>query len=89
MDIMPGAIVWAKIKGAPFWPAKVERVYGLKNQMVEVYWFNNYKRTKMCRASCVSFLANFDRFRPNFDKHIGLEPAAKEAIIYMGSQMRR
>lgn len=43
----------------------------------------------MCRSSCVSFLANFDRFRPNFDKHIGLEPAAKEAIIYMGSQMRR
>lgn len=89
MDLMPGDIVWAKIKGYPYWPAKIERIFGAKNQMVEVFWFNNYKRTKMCRASCMSFLSNFDRFRSSFNNYIGLEPAAKEAIIYLGSQMHK
>lgn len=89
MEFVPGDIVWAKIKGYPHWPAKVERVYGVKNQMVEVFWFNNYKRTRMNKGQLLNFLTNFDRFRPDFVNHIGLEPAAKEAILYLGSQMNK
>lgn len=36
-----GDVVWAKIGGYPYWPCKVERIYGVRNQMVEVFWSND------------------------------------------------
>lgn len=79
--------MWAKIRGSPFWPAKILKIYGVRNQMVEVLWFNDYRKTKIHKAQLNKFHSNFEVHAENFDKHIGLKTAAKEALIFlMGSR---
>lgn len=77
-----GDIVWAKLSRAPYWPAKIERVYGIKNQMIEVVWFNEYRRSKIHKGQAEDFLLNFKKHVPKFNDFVGLETAAKEATIY-------
>lgn len=81
--------MWAKIKGHPYWPAKFERIYGQKNQMVEVYWMNDYRRTKFFRTQLKKFYKHFDEFKENFSKYIGLETAARAAIIYLANRNQK
>lgn len=84
-DFVVGDIVWAKIRGHPFWPAKIENMYGVKNHMCEILWFNDHRRTKVHKATLKFFLPNFDTHKKEFANHIGLETAAKEAVIYATS----
>lgn len=81
-DFAIGEVCWARIRGHPFWPAKIERIYGKSNQMVEVWWFNDYRRTRMLKAHLKPFLSNYDELKKTFENHIGLETAVKEAVIY-------
>lgn len=87
IDFMPGEVVWAKLRGHPMWPAKIDRIYGTKNQMTEVIWFNDYRRSKLLKSQLCKFHANFDEMSKHFEKHVGLETAAKEALIYVMSTM--
>lgn len=82
IDFQVNDIVWVKLKGSPFWPAKIERIYGQRNQMLEVFWFNDYRRSKVNKGQAQPFLRNFRKHAKSFNHHIGLEAAAKEAILY-------
>lgn len=87
IDFKVGDVVWAKIRGCPFWPAKIERIYGVKLQMIEILWFNDYRRSKVYRTQIESFLPNFRKNSKFFKEKVGLETAAKEAVLYMTSKM--
>lgn len=82
MDFKVGEVIWAKMRGYPAWPAKIERIYGANHQMVEIFWFNDYRRSKILKAQCSKFHSEFETNSKIFNKHIGLETAAKEAMIY-------
>lgn len=84
IDFAIGEIVWAKIRGFPHWPAKVIAIPN--DRMVLVVWFNDYRVTKIYRTQLFKFLKHFDEFAKKFDKHIGLESAAKEALICYGQK---
>lgn len=43
-----GDVVWAKIKESPHWPAKITAF--TSQRMIEVHWFNDYRRTKIYRT---------------------------------------
>lgn len=79
--------VWAKISGHPNWPAKVEQIYGCRLQMAEILWFNDYRRSKVYKSQLQRFLPNEEQHSKLFDGHIGLETAAKEAMLYIASKM--
>lgn len=85
-DFLAGDIVWTKLRGYPAWPSRIERIYGEKNQMAEVWWFNDYRRSKVYKSQLQSFLRNFKANSNAFKHHIGLETAAKEAMMYIGSK---
>lgn len=76
-------IVWAKIKGFPHWPATVEKIYGKTNQMAEIFWLNDYRRSKILKTQMFKFVKNFDMYAKDYDKYIGLETAVKEAMILL------
>lgn len=78
-------IVWAKIKGYPHWPARIKGFSG-NGRMVLVYWFNDYRTTKIYRTQLFKFLENFDEFAKKFDQTIGLKTAAQEALIIFGQR---
>lgn len=82
IDFRIGDVIWAKLKGSPYWPAKVERIYGAKNQMMEVLWFNDCRRSKIFKTQGECFLKNFEKNSKFFKTHIGLETAAKEAVMF-------
>lgn len=71
-------IIWAKIKGSPEWPAKIVDFPSAK--MALVVWFNDNRKTKVYRTQLYKFLINYDKFSVNFEKHIGLKTAAREAL---------
>lgn len=89
VDFRVGDVVWAKISRYPHWPAKIERIYGVRNRMVELLWINDYRRTKVYKTQLQDFLKNFDSHREMFLKHVGLEAAAKEAMIYIGCMRKK
>lgn len=85
IDFKIGEIVWAKIKGFPHWPAEIVTFHS--NKMLEVVWFNDYRKTKLYKTQLFKFLTNFETFSTNFDNAVGLQTAAKEAMIsYMSKQ---
>lgn len=84
IDFKIGEIVWAKIKGFPHWPCVIRAFH--KNMAI-VFWFNDYRQTKIYRTQLFKFLPNFDTFSKLFSQKIGLETAAKEALIAYGQQM--
>lgn len=79
-------IVWAKLGHFPSWPCKIERLYGIRNQMVEVLWFNDFRRSKMHVAMIYKFFDKFQEFSKDADLRVGLNRAIKEAIIYEASR---
>lgn len=78
-----GEVVWAKMRGYPCWPAKVENIYGARMHMARVYWFNDYRKSPMHIGALSKFFVNFTEFAKHKDSHIGLETAIKEALIYL------
>lgn len=77
-DFKLNEIVWAKIKGSPEWPAQI--INFPTSKMALVVWFNDNRKTKVYRTQLYKFLSNYDKFSANFDKHIGLKTAAREAL---------
>lgn len=78
-------IIWARIRGHPYWPAKVVRIYGVRLQMLEILWLNDYRRSKINKGQAKKFLTHFREYAAGFNKHVGLETAAKEGMIYIAS----
>lgn len=76
-------VVWCKIKGFVHWPARIERIeiVGGKQCFI-VFWFNDYRTSKVFGGQLFKFLPNFQKYSANFKGKIGLETAAKEAVIY-------
>lgn len=75
-------IVWCRIKGSCHWPARVERITSTLNGnlMYEVFWYNDYRRSKVGRLQIFKFLENFERFAVKFNDVVGLKTAAFEAM---------
>lgn len=82
-DFIVGDIVWAKIKGHSHWPAKLTAQ--TSRLMVEVLWFNEYRRTKVYRSQLFEFIKNCEKFSGKFDSVIGLRTAVKEAMVCFGN----
>lgn len=78
--------VWVKIRGHPTWPAKIEKFHYGRTLMVDVFWFNDYRRTKVFGSQLQNFLLNLQTYKHTFQNHIGLETAVKEAMIYLTSK---
>lgn len=79
-----GEIVWAKIKGFPHWPCMIK---SFDKRMILVEWFNDYRCTKVFKSQLFKFLPNFDSFSKGFSQRIGLETAAREALVACGQKM--
>lgn len=79
-------IVWVKIRGFPTWPARVERFYYGRVLMVDVYWLNDYRRTKVFGSQLQNFHSHFQTYKHTFQDHVGLETAVKEALIHLMSK---
>lgn len=86
IDFAVGDVVWAKFKGFPHWPARITAF--TSKLMVEVFWFNDYRRTRIYRTQLFTFLPHFEEFSLKFDDHIGLRTAAREAMIYFGNSLQ-
>lgn len=86
IDFCIGEVVWAKIRGYPGWPARIESIYGDKRQTFRVYWFNDYRTSNIYRSQIYKFHLNFEQFSKPFDSHIGLETAAREALMYLAKK---
>lgn len=84
LDFQIGEVVWAKIKGFPHWPCTIKSFH---KKMVLVVWFNDYRCTKVFKSQLFKFLQNFDLFSKSFNQRIGLETAAREALIAYGQSM--
>lgn len=82
-DFTVGDIIWAKIKGHSHWPALVTAQ--TSRLMVEVRWYNDYRRTKVYRSQLFDSIKNFEKFSEKFDSVIGLRTAAKEAMMCYGN----
>lgn len=80
-----GDIVWAKIKGHPHWPAEIKSMPS--ERFAVVYWFNDYRTTKISRNQLFTFLSNYDNFSSKFDRTVGLKAAATEALIRLGNNL--
>lgn len=83
-----GEVVWAKLRGFPSWPARIEKIVGDKKQTMEIYWFNDYRKSKVFRSQIFNFHDNYSKFAKEFENHIGLETAAKEALIFLVSKTK-
>lgn len=86
VDFKIGEVVWAKIRGFPYWPAKIENISGQKKQIFRIYWFNDYRTSKVFKSQIFKFHKNFEEHAKNFNTHIGVETAAREALMYSKSQ---
>lgn len=73
-------VVWGKIRGWPHWPARITSIEGRRYQ---VQWFNDYRNSKLFRAQLFKFYKNYDEFSKPFAQKVGLETAAKEAVIFL------
>lgn len=74
-------VVWGKIRGWPHWPA---RVTSIEQNKYVVTWFNDYRKSKLFHTQLFKFYPNFESFSNKFSSSIGLETAAKEALLYIG-----
>lgn len=79
-----GDVIWAKIRGSPHWPAKIEEILHGRTQMYKIYWFNDYRRSKVYGTQIQKFFDHFNEHENTIAHHVGLEMAVKEAIIYIG-----
>lgn len=86
VEFKEGDVMWAKIRGFPNWPARIESIYGEKKQLYRIYCFNDYRVSKVFKSQITKFGKNFEENSRLFDTHIGLETAAREALIYLESK---
>lgn len=82
IEFLRNEVVWGKIRGWPHWPA---RIVEFENKRIEILWFNDYRRTKVFRTQLFKFYPNFNEFAQKFSSNIGLETAAKEALLYLSA----
>lgn len=81
-----GDVVWCKIRGyKSHWPATID---GIEGKRFKVLWFNDYRHTFVFRGQIVDFYSNFSQFANNFNSVVGLETAAKEALIYLAAKKK-
>lgn len=73
-------VVWGKIRGWPHWPARITSIEGRRYQ---VQWFNDYRNSKLFRTQLFKFYKNYDEFSKPFAQKVGLETAAKEAVLFL------
>lgn len=85
IDFREGEVVWAKLRGFPCWPAQIENFFGEKRQTVRIKWFNDYRISNVSKNQIFKFYKYFEEFSKPFATHVGLETAAKEALIYLGA----
>lgn len=74
-------VVWCKLKGHPKWPAIVKKIYGKSNQMIQLYWFNDYRMSAVHRAQVSKFTTE-----PFNTENGKLVTAIKEAVLYIRSK---
>lgn len=84
-----GEVVWAKIRGFPAWPARIENIIGGKRLMFRIFWFNDYRNSNVYANQVFKFHSNFEQFSKPFNSHIGLETAAREALMYIASEIKK
>lgn len=84
MPFAVGEVIWGKLHGWPFWPAKI---LAINNQRIEVEWFNDYRTTKLFKSQICKFYTNYDVFSEKFDSTVGLKVAAMEALEYIASKL--
>lgn len=82
VEFTVGDVIWGKIRGFPHWPGKIEAI---ENGRFIVYWFNDYRRTKLSRNQMFTFYPHYDDFANKSGAKIELETAAKEALLYLTS----
>lgn len=80
-----GEVVWCKIRGSSHWPAKI---LSYDNRKFDVFWFNDYRRSKVFTSQLFKFGKYFNEFAKKFNSSIRLETAAKEALLYLGQKTR-
>lgn len=78
IDFKIDEVVWCHLKGFPTWPAKILEIYGKKNQMVRLFWFNDYRSTSVHKGQ----LLKFGNYNYQSSGNISLDTAIKEALIY-------
>lgn len=79
-DFCMNEVVWGKLKGWPHWPARVTAIEGRR---YELYWFNDFRKSKVYRTQLFKFAANFETFSKHFSTSFALAKAAQEAITYL------
>lgn len=83
MEFQTDDLVWCKLKGHPSWPAKVLNVYGKNRQMLEVYWFKDYRSSKVHKGQCKPFKEHAPEVEkdPTSSVQYKLNAAIQEALI--------
>lgn len=82
LDYSLNEVVWGKIRGWPHWPARITSIEGRR---FEIQWFNDYRKSKLFRTQLFKFYKNYDEFSKLFEQKVGLETAAKEAVIFLAN----
>lgn len=87
LEFKVGEVIWGKIRGSVHWPAIITGIiHGKRCQRFELLWFNNYLKTIVFRSQLFKFESNINEFSKMFPTTIGLETAAKEALIFLASK---
>lgn len=86
IDFSINEVVWCKLKGSNHWPA---RIVAIEPKKIEVFWFNDYRVSKVFRSQLFKFEANFKTFGKKCEKDIKLGTATKEALIYLASKQSK
>lgn len=81
-----GDVVWCKLKGWSKWPAIVREICGKHNQMVKLYWFNDYRVSTVHQGQLSKFTPSSLEPVLKRTKNNVLESAMKEATIYLMSK---
>lgn len=81
-DFSSNEIIWGKMKGSTYWPAKIVKILTTVRGtiMYEIVWYNDYRKSKIYKTQAYKFLINFEKFAIKFDDVIGLKAAAFEAM---------
>lgn len=91
MPFVIGEVVWGKIRGWPHWPARIVKIhsppYTKTPIRYEVYWFNDYRTTKLFRSQVYNYNQNYEIYTKKCETTIGLKTATREALMYIASKL--
>lgn len=92
LPFQTGEIVWGKINGWPHWPAKITKIILPTSKRTpiryEVYWFNDYRYTKIFSSQSSKFYSNYDEYSAMGETRIGLKTAVREAVMHIAAKLR-